>query len=263
MAELSIKFFSESLKRDVSFLMVIPNDIRTDYERKDLKCSNRPTKTLFLLHGYNGIAFNWVPGNLFEQYNFAIVIPSGENAFWLDGTATGRQYATYVGVELVEYVRKTFHLAMSAEDTYLLGFSMGGFGALHTAFAYPETFGKVAALSSALIHNEVANMKEGEGNFMANYDYYKLCFGEPSKLLQSDNNPEYLLEKQLASGKKIPQIFMACGTEDFLIEPNRAFHKFLLEQGVQHTYMESEGIHDMNFWQEYAAKFIPLMFGEN
>ena len=53
---------------------------------------------------------------------------------------------------------------------------------------------------------------------------------------------------------------MACGTEDFLLEPNRAFHKFLEEQNVKHTYCESSGIHDMKFWQEYAEKFIPLMF---
>ena len=260
MADLTVRFFSDALKRDVSFLMEIPNDIRTDYPRNDLKRTDRHMKTLFLLHGYNGAAHNWIPGNLAEQYNFAIVIPSGENSFWLDGPATGRQFATFVGEELVEYVRKTFHLAMTKEDTYLMGYSMGGFGALHTAFAYPETFGKTAALSSALIHNEVAKMKEGEGNEVANYDYYRMCFGDPAKLAESDNNPEYLLKKQLAAGKKIPEIFMACGTEDFLLEPNRAFHKFLEEQKVEHVYMESKGIHDMKFWQEYAEKFIPMMF---
>ena len=260
MADLTIRFYSDALKRDVSFLMVIPNDIRTDYPRDDLKRTDRPMKTLFLLHGYQGSAFNWIPGNLAEQYNFAVVIPNGENSFWLDGPATGRKFATFVGVELVEYVRKTFNLAMTKEDTYIMGYSMGGFGALHTAFAYPETFSKVAALSSALIHNGVAKMKDGEGNEVANYDYYYMCFGDPSKVAQSDNNPEYLLKKQLAEGKKLPEIFMACGTEDFLLGENRALHKFLEEQKVEHVYLESKGIHDMKFWQEYAEKFIPMMF---
>ncbi len=260
MADFTVRFFSKALKRDVSFLMVIPNDIRMDYPRNDLKRMDRPMKTLFLLHGYNGAAFNWLPGNLAEQYNFAVVIPSGENSFWLDCLPTGWQFATFVGVELVEYARKTFHLAMTAEDTYLMGFSMGGFGALHTALAYPETFSKTAALSSALIHNGVAQMKEGEANEIANYDYYRMCFGDPGKLAESDNNPEYLIKKLIAAGKKIPEIFMACGTEDFLLEPNRAFHKFLEDQKVEHVYLESKGIHDMKFWQEYAEKFIPMMF---
>ena len=197
MSDLTIRFYSTTLKRDVSFLMVIPNDVRMEYPRDDLKRKDRPMKTLFLLHGYSGAAFNWVPGNLAEQYNFAIVIPSGENNFWLDGPATGRQFATFVGEELVEYVRKTFGLAKTAEDTYIMGFSMGGFGALHTAFAYPETFGKTAALSSALIHNEVAKMQPGQGNEVANYDYYYMCFGDPAKLAQSDNNPEYLFFKKI------------------------------------------------------------------
>ena len=262
MADLTIRFYSDVLKRDVSFLMQIPNDIRRDYPREDLKRDGKPMKALFLLHGYTGSAFNWVPGNLAEQYNFAVIIPSGENSFWIDGPATGRQFATFLGVELLNYVRNTFHLAMTAEDTYIMGFSMGGFGALHTGFAYPEKFGKVIALSSALIHNEVAKMKEGEGNPVANYDYYRMCFGDPAKLPESDNNPEYLMKKQLAAGKKLPDIFMACGTEDFLLEPNRAFHKFLESEGVKHTYEEGPGIHDMRFWQEWAGKFIPMAFAE-
>ena len=141
-----------------------------------------------------------------------------------------------------------------------MGLSMGGFGAIHTALAYPETFGTCAALSSALIHHEVANMKEGSGNSVANYDYYRLCFGEPSKLLESDNNPETLVRKIKASGGKMPKIFMACGTEDFLLEPNRRFHEFLESEGIEHVYEESEGIHDMVFWSKYSSIFMPKMF---
>ena len=51
--------------------------------------------------------------------------------------------------------------------------------------------------------------------------------------------------------------------EDFLINENRDFHNFLLSQKVPHTYCESKGIHNMDFWQEYAAKFIPMMFSKN
>ncbi len=264
MAELSINFYSNTLHRNTTFKMVIPNDKRLDgfppVENGTIE--EKPMKTLFLLHGYTGDAGNWVPFWLPEQYNFAIVIPSGENSFWLDAEATGHQYATYIGAELVDYVRRTFGLAKSREDTYLMGFSMGGFGALHTAFQFPETFGKTAALSSALIHHEVATMQPGGGNNIANYEYYRGCFGDPSKVLESDANPETLVKKIIAGKGKMPEIFMACGTEDFLIENNREFHRFLEEQKVEHVYMESKGIHDMNFWQEYAAKFVPMMFGE-
>lgn len=262
MANFNIELYSNSLHRSTSFKMVIPNDYRTDSFPPAEKTpqQTRPMKTLFLLHGYTGKGDCWIPEYLAAIYNFAVVCPSGENGFWLNGLSTGHAYQTFVGEELVDYVRRTFGLAKSAEDTYIMGMSMGGFGALHTALAYPDVFGKAAPLSSALIHHEVAGMKPGEGNPVANYDYYRECFGEPSKILESENNPETLVKKILKEGKKMPEIFMACGTEDFLIEPNRAMHKFLEEQGVAHTYWEDKGQHDMMFWDKCVQKFIPLMF---
>lgn len=259
MADITIDFFSNSLMRNVSFKMYIPNDFRTDIPREETEYSRRKMKTLFLLHGYTGNASNWMPAWVAEKYNFAVVMPNGENSFWLDGAATGHKFCTYVGDELVKYVRKTFGLAMSADDTYIMGLSMGGFGALHTAFAYPDNFGKVAALSSALIVHGIAHMKAGEDNGVANYDYYHGCFGDLETVEQSDNNPEVLAERLCKSGR-LPEIFMACGTEDFLLEENRHFHKFLDSIGAKHTYLESSGTHDMPFWNEYAVKFGEMMF---
>ena len=60
-----------------------------------------------------------------------------------------------MGKELIAYLQKTFGIAMKAEDTFIGGLSMGGFGALHTGFLYPENYSKIAALSSALIVHEV------------------------------------------------------------------------------------------------------------
>ena len=251
MAYYHIRFFSNSLKRNTSFEMFLPNDVREDIPHEDTVYSKRKMKTLFLLHGYTGCAENWVPEYLAQKYNFAVVMPNGENAFWLDGISTGRQFCTFVGVELVDYIRKTFGLAMDADETYIMGMSMGGFGALHTALYYPEKFGKLAALSSALIVHEIAHMKEGGGNPVANYAYYHECFGDLETVEESDNNPEILVKKLKDEGKKIPEIYMSCGTEDFLLENNRAFHAFLENIGVEHLYLESSGGHDMTFWSEY------------
>ena len=255
MAKLTINFYSKALIRNVSFKMFIPNDPREESDN-----ANKPMKTLFLLHGYTGDADNWMPEYVAERNNFAIVIPNGENSFWLDGLSTGHKFATFVGEELVQYIRNTFKLAMSADETCIMGLSMGGFGALHTALAYPQNFGKAVALSSALIVHEVAKMKEGGGNSVANYEYYRECFGDTSKLLESDNNPETLVKKILAEKKNLPEIYMACGTEDFLLEPNREFHRFLESQNVEHVYCESAGNHNMEFWTEYAIKFGDMIF---
>jgi len=212
------------------------------------------------LHGFTGDAGNWIPEYLSDKYNFAVVCPSGENSFWLDGISSGHQFCTFLGEELIRFIRKTFNLAESREETYIMGMSMGGFGAIHTALAYPDVFGKAAGLSSALIVHEVAGMTEGHGNGMANYEYYRECFGDPSKVLDSENNPETLVRKLKEKGKALPEILMSCGTEDFLLENNREFHKFLLEEKVEHIYEEDSGNHDMMFWNKYVEKFIPKMF---
>lgn len=258
MAYFRIEYFSNALRRTTSFEMLIPNDPRAEAAAE---VEGKPIRTLFLLHGYTGNAGNWVPWGLPEKYRFAIVMPTAENSFYLNGEATGRAYQTMVGEELVDYVRKTFGLAKTREETCIAGLSMGGFGALHTGLAYPDTFGKIAALSSALIVHEVATMQPGGGNGVANYAYYRECFGDPETVLERDVNPEVLIRKLKAAGKEIPGIYMACGTEDFLLENNRQMHAFLNAEQVPHQYYESTGQHDMVFWQEYIAKAVEWMFG--
>ena len=105
MSQLSIKYNSQALNRSVRFEMYIPNDRPQEAPQK--------LRTLFLLHGYTGDAGNWVPEWLMQKYGFAVVAPSGENGFWLDGISTGRKYCTFVGTELVDYIRRTFGLAAS------------------------------------------------------------------------------------------------------------------------------------------------------
>lgn len=252
MAELKISFYSHSLIRPVSFKMYMPNDTLAQENNPHY---NRKCKTVFVLYGYSGHGSGWNRiYDLGEKYNFALIFPNGENSFYLDSQSTGGKYCTFVGSELVQYLQKTFGLCMSKEDTFISGLSMGGFGALHTGLAYPETFGKIVALSSALIIHRIAGMKPGEENQFANYYYYRNCFGDLDRLIESDNNPEVLVKKLKQQGKNIPDIYMACGTEDFLIEDNRQFYQFLSNHDVKVTYIEDTGSHNMEFWNKYFAK---------
>ncbi|MBQ6255503.1 MAG: esterase, partial [Clostridia bacterium] len=86
------------------------------------------------------------------------------------------------------------------------------------------------------------------------------CFGDLETVEQRDVNPEVLALKRKAEGK-LPEIFLACGTEDFLLENNRQMHKFLTDERIPHQYYESKGGHDMVFWHEYIVKAVQWMFG--
>ena len=255
MSELNISFFSQSLLRPVSFRVILPNDQYWDgqeYYEDDFR-------TLFLLHGYRMGPTDFFAADTARHHRTALVMPNGDDSFYLDAEPSDCKYCTYIGKELPDFIRKTLGLARKREDTFIAGVSMGGFGALHTALAYPETFGKTAALSSALIVHGIAHMKEGTDNGVANYAYYRRCFGDLETVEESTANPETLVKTLISEKKQLPDIYMACGTEDFLLNENRAFHAFLTENGVQHDYHESKGVHDMNFWAEYMPKAIEWM----
>ena len=261
MARFTIDYFSNALCRTTTFTAVIPNDIRTDLPWENHPEKEPSLKTLFLLHGYTGRGDCWIPEHLIQKYHVAVICPSAENSFYTNGAATGRAYETMVAVELVDYVRKTFRLAMTPEETFIAGLSMGGYGALHLGLAYPDRFGKIGAMSSALIVDEVSQMKPGQGNAVANYEYYAECFGEPlSEVKKRLVDPEAQVRALKDAGTAFPEIFMCCGTEDFLLEPNRTFHRFLEKEKVPHEYFETPGNHDMVFWMEYIAKILAWMF---
>lgn len=251
MAYFRIEYYSQALCRTTSFEMFFPND--SSKERGDIK-------TLFLLHGYTGKAGNWVNEDLANELNVAIVMPTAENSFFLNGLSTGHRFEDMLAIELVDYVRKVFGLAQEKDTTGICGLSMGGFGAIHTGLAHPDRFGYIGALSSALIVKGVADMKPGESNDVANYEYYRECFGEPEKVLESEANPEVLVKKIKANNQEFPKIYMCCGTEDFLLENNRDFHQFLQKEEVDHIYKEDPGTHDMAFWSSNVLDIVRWMF---
>jgi len=255
-----LEFRSLNLSRPVRFRFISPADFPPMFIG-DNPNYKRPMKALYLLHGYNAGHNDWPDCSRVAeyalQYNMMVFFPDGDNSFYLDRPGTGNKYASYIGEELVAFTRKLFGLSDKKEDTYIGGYSMGGFGALHNALAYPDTFGKVFCLSSAMIIHNVARLKPGEGDMMADYTYYRDIFGEPSEVVASKNNPETLILDLQAQGKALPAIYMAVGTEDFLVYGvNQELRSFLEEHQVPFTYEEGPGMHDFNFWDPYAKKAI-------
>ena len=268
MAILTVNYYSSALSRFTEFVMMLPNDFPPEMMAGNPHYQ-RPMKTLYLLHGYSGARMDWLSGslisNLSGDFNLAVVCPSGENSFYLNGEESGSAYQTFVGEELPAYSRKTFSLSDRREDTLIGGLSMGGFGAIHTAFAYPETFGGAFGLSNALIVHDIAGMKKEDDArtvVMANYAYYRRVFGDLETVEERESNPEVQLKKLLSDGRPIPDLYLACGTEDALIEHNRAFAAFVRETGkdaLRMKYEEAAGIHDWKFWNlklETALRFL-------
>jgi len=260
MANIQINFFSQAINRLTTVQMILPNDAVAEMTINNPHYK-RPMKTLFLLHGYSGNSWDWAYGSLVAElalkYNLAVVMPSGDNSFYVNAKASGYRYEDFIVKDLLAYIQKTFSLAMETKDTFIGGLSMGGFGAIRLGLAHPECFGKIVGLSSALIIEDIKDMTEDSpAAKVANKAYYEQTFGDLSKLDESCVNPEYLIKQSLKNKEEIRPVFMACGSEDFLIENNRNFHKFLEREGVAHIYKESPGVHDWKFWNEYLEPAI-------
>ncbi|MBO5623876.1 MAG: acetylesterase [Butyrivibrio sp.] len=257
MATGRLRYYSQAQMGQVNISFVIPNDI-PPMLMGDNENYKRPMKTLYLLHGFSGNESDWeyngVAEDIAAMYNMAVIMITAGNNFYLDRAATGCQYQTFAGEEVVQYTRKLFGLSEKKEDTLIGGLSMGGFGAIHTALAYPETFGAAIALSPALVIHEIEGIKPGVSGLLANYEYYREVFGNLDKVADSDANPEVLYNKLKDAGKDIPPIYMAIGTEDTLYPHNQIFRKFLEEKGAEFKYEEGPGIHDWKFWNEYVFK---------
>lgn len=257
-----VRFNSESLRRPAHFNLILPNDTPSWF-LKDNPSYNRPTKTLVLLHGYGEDEYTWITdfniSALAFQNNLAVILPAGENGFYVDSEATGKKYATLIGQEIIEYVRKNYNLATKKEDTFICGYSMGGYGAMHIAFQFPDTFSACSGLSSATIQKSLKPLQPGQTNSVANFDYYTAVFGTLSNIDNTPMDIEFQIKIMKEKNIAIPRIYCACGTEDFLLCENRVLHAFYEKENIEHVYKESSGAHDMRFWSEYLPKVVEWM----
>jgi enterochelin esterase family protein len=55
-------------------------------------------------------------------------------------------------------------------------------------------------------------------------------------------------------------LWIACGTDDQLIKPNRQFEDWLMSKGVQFTRIETPGAHTWMVWRRNLTEFAPLLF---
>ena len=250
MALLQMEFKSRSLKRTVSLNVVLP-----------VEKFQGPYPTLYLLHGLTDNCNGWLSNTRIrlwaEDSGLAVVMPSGENSFYMDILVKDGclgDFGEYVGQELVDVTREMFPLSRKREDTYLAGLSMGGFGACRNGLKYCDTFSKVGILSGALhIYEYPVDWVETQGNTIGEVRN----FGNIEETRNTDRNPRYLIDAiRNDPAKQFPSFYIACGLQDSLLEANRSIAGALTEAGADVTYEDGEGFHDWYFWDTYIQRAL-------
>ena len=259
MAFIHMNLISKSLMRTVPVNVIIPAD-KPALPGMPVR-ENKPYKTLYLLHGVLGSYVDWVNGTRIQRFaemnDLVVVMPSGENSFYVDMPGGNDNYGEFVGKELVELTRKIFPLSHKREDTFIGGLSMGGYGAIRNGLKYHETFGYIIGLSSALITEDLAERNEDDNvMFYQTKSFAERCFGDLIKLQQSDMNPKYLVQKLKEQKIEFPKLYLACGKEDGLLPKSEDFVRFLKENEIDVTYETGPGAHEWDFWDTYVERAI-------
>lgn len=257
MALIQVNYVSSVLERTVPLQVILPVDKLTPEGKLP---AEKKFKTLYLLHGYFGNYTDWISGTRIQRWaeerDLAVVMPSGDNGFYVDRPATGNCYGRFIGEELVEVTRRMFPLSREREDTFLGGLSMGGFGAIRNGLKYHDTFGAIISFSGVLQMFEALDKTPNQ----ANIPFMEGIFGDLKQAAMSDNNPSVLV-KALAGKKNLPKIYIACGTEDSLLPHSRDFRDLLETNGFDVAYEEGPGDHNWDFWDTYIKKaldWLPL-----
>lgn len=266
MALIQVNFISQSLMRTVPIQVILPVDKITFPGMP--KREDKPFKTLYLLHGIFGNYTDWVCGTNIQKWaeekDLAVVMPSGDNMFYVDQEASHTYYGEFIGKELVEITRKMFHLSDKREDTFIAGLSMGGYGAIRNGLKYHDTFGYIAGLSSALIIDGLAARTNEHPVFIERRDFAESIFGDLVLVKNSDRDPEWLVRKLKDEKAEFPKMYMACGTEDSLLGVNQKLRDILKEAKVDLTYEQGPGGHEWDFWNRYIKKVVDwLPVGED
>lgn len=230
--------YSETLKMRTGISLISPKhcgDLRSN-----------PPKTVFLLHGLSDNCDDWSINSqlslLADEYRLIFLLPEVQRSFYTD-MAYGPAYFTYVADELPSLCANLFSVSLRREDTYVMGLSMGGYGALKCALLRPERFAGCAAFSSVCILEECEELADD-----AMRREIQGIFGLHYELLQQ-NELTGAAERFDPSLPK-PELFLTCGTEDFLYPQNVRLFDFIKGMGFSATFQSWPGSHEWSFWNK-------------
>ena len=109
-----------------------------------------------------------------------------------------------------------------------------GYGTIKFALTQSHLFSKAAPLSAVF---DVKSLLDIEWN---DFDP-KAIAGEALKVKGTELDTYHLVDEAVDKGATLPELFIQCGTEDFLYDDNQRFMTYLDEKGINYKYEEGPG----------------------
>ena len=255
MALIKFDFYSHYLKRNVVCTAVLPVDKLAGDKRAPKR--RGPYKTMYLLHGLFGKDDDWLEKThvveTAEARDVCVIMPSGKDGFYLNKPEKDQWEGKFLSEELVDVTRLMFPLSRKREDTCLAGISIGAYSAVVNGLVRPDRFGKIVVLSGGFILKRALGAPEQAPVPHGRRSYYNRIFGDLDHLPGSEKDYD-ALARRFKDDPTLPKpdVYIACGEHDTLIEENRAYRDVLLDCGFNVTYHEPDiGEHEWPFWNAW------------
>jgi enterochelin esterase family protein len=129
--------------------------------------------------------------------------------------------------EIIPAVERDYNVAKGRANRAIAGLSMGGQESLTLGLTHPELFAWVGSMSAGLPQK-------------ADFDV--------------------LFPGVDANKAHLSLLWIACGTEDRLITPNRALVAWARQKGLPVTPIETPGAHTFIVWRDNLLALAPLLF---
>lgn len=242
-------FFSEALGIQTAAYVLMP-------EPKVMAQSAKPLPVLYLLHGLSDDHTMWLRQTRLEQYarlyRVCVVMPAANRSFYMD-MAYGARYDTFIAEELPGVIERYFPVSRKRDGRFAAGLSMGGYGAMKLGLTRPNRYAAVASLSGALeMEKSYDTRLNRDEAFLHELDG---IYGGENQLKRGHGNLSRLAQKLARTPDRAPQIYIACGKEDFLFEANESFVERFGER-LPIEYHTEAGAHTWDFWDRHIKNVL-------
>jgi S-formylglutathione hydrolase FrmB len=257
---------SRILRQPVRYCAFLPSSYDATAAGKDLQAKNvRRYPVLYDLHGLgdneqsllNTGAWSLIQ-DLREQHKigeFLIVSPDTERTFYINSRDGHMRYSDFFLQEFMPTIEHKYRVLAGRNSRGITGMSMGGYGALRFAFAYPQLFSSVSAHSAALVARPPRASNRGPGEDSPLAGMLGALFGNPIDVAFWNENSPFVLARRNPAALARLRIYFDCGSEDSFgfDQGARAIHAELDALKVQHEFHIYPGGHGVEYFLAHMA----------
>jgi len=209
-------------------------------------------KCLYLLHGAGGNHESWILHSRIASYvegcNLAVIMPSGNNRFYVNNIG-GKDYFSFITVELTQMCERWFQISANAADRYIAGMSMGGYGAFYAALKKPGFYNSAFSYSGLL--NILERYDKPQGLEMVS------TFGTRQELIDNGFDLYDLMNNETAKNvDNSTHFFTFCGLQDNKRHMSLEFTERAAKAGYHITLEEEDGGHNWDYWDRCIKRTI-------